>query len=77
MMLKRYIVEFGTGVDLNVLIGGRGTGKSTVIESLRYVLGVEPIGEEARKAHEGIVRNVIKSGTKISLLAQILPTLQE
>src|SRR4029453_17812737 len=25
--------------NMNVLIGGRGAGKSTVIESLRYVLG--------------------------------------
>lgn len=54
--------------NLNVLVGGRGTGKSTVIESLRYVLGLEPLGEEARKAHEGIVRHVLGSGTKISLL---------
>jgi len=54
--------------NLNVLIGGRGTGKSTVVESLRYVLGLEPLGEEARKAHEGIVRQVLKSGTKISLI---------
>jgi predicted ATPase len=56
--------------NLNVLIGGRGTGKSTVVESLRYVLGLDPIGEEARKAHEGIVRHVLRSGTKISLLAR-------
>lgn len=54
--------------NLNVLIGGRGTGKSTVVESLRYVLGLDALGEEARKAHEGIVRHVLKSGTKISLL---------
>ena len=54
--------------NLNVLIGGRGTGKSTIVESLRYVLGLEPMGEEVRKAHEGIIRNVLKSGTKISLL---------
>jgi DNA repair ATPase RecN len=56
--------------NLNVLIGGRGTGKSTVVESLRCVLGKEPLGEEARKAHEGIVRNVLKNGTKISLLVR-------
>ena len=37
--------------NLNVLVGGRGAGKSTIIESLRYVLDLEPIGEEARKAH--------------------------
>lgn len=53
--------------NLNVLIGGRGTGKSTVIESIRYVLGIEPLGEDAKKAHEGIIKNVIRSGTKISL----------
>ncbi len=56
--------------NLNVLIGGRGTGKSTVIESLRYVLGLNPIGEEAQKAHQGIVRQVLQSGTKVSLLAR-------
>ena len=39
--------------NLNVLIGGRGSGKSTVIESLRYVLGLEPIGDEARRMHAG------------------------
>ncbi len=54
--------------NLNVLIGGRGAGKSTVVESLRYVLGLDPLGEEAQRLHEGIVRNVLQSGTKISLL---------
>lgn len=56
--------------NLNVLVGGRGTGKSTVVESLRYVLGLDAIGEEARKAHEGIIRQVLKNGTKISLLVR-------
>lgn len=55
--------------NLNVLIGGRGAGKSTVVESLRYVLGLEPLGDEARRLHDGIVRNVLQSGTKVSLLA--------
>ena len=56
--------------NLNVLIGGRGTGKSTIIESLRYAMALDPLGEEARKAHEGVVKNVLKSGTKISLLVR-------
>lgn len=56
--------------NLNVLIGGRGTGKSTVIESLRTVLGLEPLGEDVKKMHEGIVRHVLRSGTKISLLVR-------
>lgn len=56
--------------NLNVLVGGRGTGKSTMVESMRYVLGLDPLGEDARKAHEGVVRNVLRSGTKISLLVR-------
>jgi len=56
--------------NLNVLVGGRGTGKSTMLESVRYTLGLEPLGEEARRAHEGFVRYVLGSGTKISLLVR-------
>ena len=56
--------------NLNVLVGGRGAGKSTVIESLRYVLNLEPIGEDAHRAHTGMVRHVIRSGTKITLRAR-------
>ena len=53
--------------NLNVLVGGRGAGKSTIIESLRYVLNLEPLGEDARTAHQGMVRQVLRNGTKISL----------
>lgn len=64
--------------NLNVLIGGRGTGKSTVVESVRSALGLDPIGDEARKAHEGIVRQVLRSGTKISLVVRAdRPTVRE
>ena len=56
--------------NLNVLVGGRGTGKSTMIESIRYALGLDPLGEEARTAHEGVVRHVLQSGTKVSLLVR-------
>src|SRR5438105_5474676 len=64
--LDRTSVHFNG--NLNVLVGGRGTGKSTMIESMRYALGLDPLGEEARKAHEGVVWYVLRSGTKISLL---------
>lgn len=53
--------------NLNVLVGGRGAGKSTIIESLRYALGVDPVGDEARKAHQGIVKRVLRTGTQVSL----------
>jgi hypothetical protein len=41
-----------------------------MIESLRYALGMDPIGEDARKAHEGVVRHVLRAGTKVSLLVR-------
>ena len=59
--------EFLFNENLNVLVGGRGAGKSTVIESLRYVLDLKPIGQDAEDAHRGIIREVLRPGTKISL----------
>lgn len=60
-------MDINLNPNLNVLVGGRGAGKSTVIESLRYVLDLTPVGKEANKAHQGIVQQVLKNGTKISL----------
>ena len=57
----------GFNANLNVLVGGRGTGKSTIVESIRAVLGQNAGGDEAQKAHDGIVRYVLRNGTKISL----------
>ena len=56
--------------NLNVLVGGRGAGKSTIIESLRYVLNLRPLGREARSNHEGIVEQALKSGTKVSVVVR-------
>lgn len=63
--LDQSAIRFNPG--LNVLIGGRGAGKSTVIESIRYVMGLEPKGEDAERCHKGIVRHVLKNGTKLIL----------
>jgi len=59
--------EVGFNPNLNVLVGGRGTGKSTIVESIRAVLGLDAGGAEAKKAHAGIVRHVLRNGTKVSL----------
>ena len=56
--------------NLNVLVGGRGAGKSTIIESLRYVLDLRPLGREARSNHEGIVEQALKNGTKVSVVVR-------
>ena len=60
-------VEIRFNPSLNVLVGGRGAGKSAIVESLRYALGLSPVGAEARVAHKGIVESVLRSGTKVSL----------
>jgi hypothetical protein len=37
--------------SLNVLIGGRGAGKSTLIESVRYAFDLPPKADDARRTH--------------------------
>jgi len=56
--------------NLNCLIGGRGTGKSTIIESLRYVLDLQPLGETARRTQEEILQQVLREDTRIALLVR-------
>ena len=56
--------------NLNVLVGGRGAGKSTIIESLRYALELDPLGNEALANHKAIVGRALKSGTKVSLVVR-------
>ena len=51
---------------MNAIIGGRGTGKSTLLECLRYALDVPHKGSEADKMGEQIVReNLGKSGGRV------------
>lgn len=58
-------VSLSLSPHMNCFIGGRGTGKSTVIESIRAVFALPPLGKEARKSHEAVAKNVIRPGTKI------------
>ncbi len=53
---------------LNAVIGGRGTGKSTLLECIRYALELEPIGKNAVKQHNEIIKeNIGKSKARIEL----------
>jgi len=59
-------IEFSE--HLNAVIGGRGTGKSTLLECLRYVLGKTPIGKNAQKQHAEIIKeNIGKNKARIDL----------
>ena len=53
---------------LNTVIGGRGTGKSTLLECIRYTLDLAHKGNEARKQSDQIVKeNLGKSGGRVTL----------
>lgn len=41
---------------LNTVIGGRGTGKSTLLECVRYALDFPPKGRQALKLHQEIIK---------------------
>ena len=56
--------------ELSAFIGGPGTGKSTAIESLRYALGIEPIGAAALADHRAIVKDVLKTGTIVKVTVE-------
>ncbi|UYM06331.1 TrlF family AAA-like ATPase [Solicola gregarius] len=64
--LDRHVIRFSD--DLTALIGGRGTGKSTAIESVRYALDIEPIGSAARRDHASMVEQVLERGTIVELV---------
>jgi len=55
---------------LNVLIGGRGAGKSTLIESLRYAFEQLPQGDDAKKAHDSMMKSVFGPGASIAVLVK-------
>jgi DNA repair ATPase RecN len=68
-------LRFNNG--LNVLIGGRGAGKSALIESIRYAFGYPIRGADARTTHDAVVRNVLSNGTKVSVLVRDAPPSQK
>ncbi|MCU7837949.1 MAG: hypothetical protein KZQ94_01055 [Candidatus Thiodiazotropha sp. (ex Troendleina suluensis)] len=63
-MLNGKRIEFSP--HLNCLIGIRGSGKSSVLESLRYALDI-PLGDNAedQEYKESLLPHVLKSGGKI------------
>lgn len=53
---------------LNTVIGGRGTGKSTLLECLRFALDLPPKGKQAQKLHQEIIKeNLGRSVGRVEL----------
>lgn len=66
--LEGQLISFSP--ELNTFIGIRGSGKSTILEAMRYVLDI-PFGKNAadREYKEGSIKNALGSGGKITLVA--------
>ena len=61
-------VDIAFSSHLNTVIGGRGTGKSTLLECLRYVLDIPPKGKQAQKLHLEIIKeNLGKASGRIEI----------
>src|SRR3989338_8358645 len=56
--------------NLNCIIGGKGTGKSTIVETMRYAFDVKPKTEKCEEQYRDILKEVFKSGSKINVLVE-------
>jgi hypothetical protein len=56
---------------LNCLIGGKGTGKSAIIEVMRYALGMEPRTPKTRERIAGLVDAALGPGGKVTLFFEV------
>jgi len=59
--------SFPLSDHLTCLIGSRGSGKSSVVECLRYGLGLEP-GESDLKYKNGLVSAMLANGGEVSIV---------
>lgn len=60
--------EISLSPELNTLIGIRGSGKSSVLEGVRYALNI-PFGDKSSDVEykEGLVEHLLRSGGKITI----------
>ena len=65
-LLDQQYISMNSG--LNVMIGGRGAGKSTVVESLRFAFGIDPLGADAAKSHRSMIQNLLGPRSQVSVL---------
>jgi len=57
--------------NLNTLIGGRGTGKSSVIEALRYGLALEPRTVATQAQSRQIADTTLRAGTRVTIFYEM------
>ncbi len=70
-MRRGYLEDLDIEVspNLNAVVGGRGTGKSTLIEAIRYALQLTPTNKDAARVHAGIIdANFAKEKASIEIV---------
>lgn len=65
-LLSEQSVALNAG--LNVLVGGRGAGKSTIVESIRFAFGLEPKGKDALATHKAMMKELIGQKANVAVL---------
>lgn len=58
-------IRLALSPELNTLIGGRGVGKSALLEAIRYGLGLDPY--TTTEYRESLARHALGSGGKVTL----------
>ncbi|GAB4537680.1 MAG: hypothetical protein Kow0063_24780 [Anaerolineae bacterium] len=53
--------------NLNAIIGGRGSGKSALLETLRYVFDIPAKTEASQKQADELLRNTLGAGAKVTV----------
>lgn len=56
--------------NLNCFVGGKGTGKSTALETLRHAFDLKPKTPEVNRQYEGLLKETFKPGSKVSILIE-------
>ena len=63
-------VRVPVNAELNCLIGGKGTGKSTVIESIRYAFDLPFRAQDVEAAGRDLLEHAFRSGSKVSVIVE-------
>lgn len=63
-------VRVPLNAELNCLIGGKGTGKSTVIESIRYAFDLPYRTKDVETAGRDLLEHAFRSGSKVSVIVE-------
>jgi DNA repair ATPase RecN len=64
--LDEVVIPFSD--ELTTIIGGRGTGKSTIVESIRFALDIIPRGRLANQEHSRMMEHVLGIGSVVTVV---------